>query len=317
MIIKFKCTLLALLFSALLASAQTPGSLKANYTFSGNALDMSGQNNNGQIIGNVLSATDRVGQNNCAYSFPGDSGSYIEVPLSTDFVFAPAQSFTISLWYQGGSPGAGDREAFWSEHANFSNYFFGLYDVNRVLFHQCWAPMSSTVFPAPDTSWHHAVAIYDNGDFKLYRDNQLLTFQPASSTTPLPAPANNIVIGRGFLGKIDDVRYYNEALDSNAIATLFSMPGSCQAASIADVRGSMVVDLYPNPVSDFIRVDLKQQVQTLKMSLYSVHGRLIKTLAFEKTETAKIDLHDVPDGCYLLNISDGSNSRSRIIQKVK
>ncbi len=315
MFTNLKFTVLLTLLSAVGASAQTPGSLKASYGFGGSTLDNSGNNNNGQIVGNVLPAADRFGQNNCAYLFTGNINSYIEIPLTADFSFTPAQSFSISLWYQGGSLSAGDMEYFWGENANNSGYFFGLYDLNRVLFHECWAPMSSTIFPSADTAWHHVVAVYDNGDYKVYRDNQLLSSQPTAATS-ISAPTNNIVIGRAFLGKIDDVRYYNEALDTTGIATLFGAPGSCQPTRVPELREELVGSIYPNPASDYIYIDLGNQAKKYNIAIYSIQGRLIKEIKAENKAAVKLDIMDIPNGSYLLKISAGSNYHSRIIQKV-
>jgi len=314
MFTNLKLTVLAALLTAATASAQTPGSLKASYTFSGNTLDVSGNSNNGQIVGNVFPVSDRFGQNNCAYLFAGNINSYIEIPLTADFSFTQGQAFSISLWYQGGSLSAGDMEYFWGEKANNSGYFFGLYDLNRVLFHECWAPMSSTIFPSPDTTWHHAVAVYENGDYKVYRDNQLLSSQSAA-TTPITAPTNNIVLGRGFLGKIDDVRYYNEVLDTTVIATLFGMVSSCQPTQIADLGKDLIGNIYPNPVSDYIYIDLVDKTKKYSIAIYSIQGRLIKEVKAENTGSVKLNMMDVPSGSYLLKISAGNNVQSKVIQK--
>jgi hypothetical protein len=316
MFTNLKCTALLVLLTAVGASAQTPGSLKASYGFSGNTLDGSGNNNNGQIVGNVLPATDRFGQAGCAYLFTGNINSYIEIPLTADFSFTPAQSFSISLWYQGGSLSAGDMEYFWGENAGNSGYFFGLYDLNRVLFHECWAPMSSTIFPSADTAWHHAVAVFDNGDYKVYRDNQLLSSQPAA-TTAITAPTNNIVIGRGFLGKIDDVRYYNEALDTTGIATLFAMASSCQPTRVSNLTKDLIGNVYPNPASDYIYIDLADKTKKYNIAIYSIQGRLIKEIKAANTAMVKLDITDIPNSSYLLKISAGSHAQSKIIQKIK
>lgn len=310
-------TALLALFLAISAGAQSPGSLKAYYAFSGNTLDQSGQNNNGQISGNVLPATDRFGSTNCAYAFPGNANSYIEVPLSTDFSFSPAQSFTISLWYQGGTPNTGDKEDLWSEVAGNSGYYFGLFDINRLVFHECWEPMPSLP-PPVDTSWHHAVAVYNNGSFDLYQDNQLMTSQSAQQVfSPISSPNTNIVIGRGFQGRIDDIRYYNEALNTAAIATLYSMPGSCQPTRVQDLEQTMVIKTYPNPASDFIHIELQEKVADWNVSLYSLQGQLIKEIKAAQSNVASIDIRDIANGLYLLKVSDGAAYQSRMIQKVQ
>jgi hypothetical protein len=73
--------------------------LVAYYPFNGSANDMSGNGNNGQLIGGVKLTADRKNQANSAYSFGGyNSTSAIKVPNSNSLRFT--DEVTISLWYK-------------------------------------------------------------------------------------------------------------------------------------------------------------------------------------------------------------------------
>jgi hypothetical protein len=68
--------------------------LVAQYDFTGNANDLSGNGNNGTIVGATLT-TDRFGNANSAYSFDGDS-NYIFIPNA--ILSSTQTSYTINYW---------------------------------------------------------------------------------------------------------------------------------------------------------------------------------------------------------------------------
>ena len=70
--------------------------LIAHYPLNGNANDISGNNINGTVV-NATLTTDRNGNLNSAYYFNG-SNTYIELPFSNLYNFAPQDSFSISVW---------------------------------------------------------------------------------------------------------------------------------------------------------------------------------------------------------------------------
>ena len=101
------------LFTALLAAVMSMTSsspaqsfltngLVAYYTFSGNANDSSGFNNNGTVVGATLTA-DRFGTPNRAYQFVGNGSTYISIPDSPSLDIA--SNITLTAWVQTGGGG--------------------------------------------------------------------------------------------------------------------------------------------------------------------------------------------------------------------
>jgi len=88
--------------------------------------------------------------------------------------------------------------------------------------------------------WHHVAAVYDGRTMCLYLDGVLDSQAPA---TGLIRPERNLWLGSGygchFFGLLDDVRIYNSALDSNAIADLYRA-GNDRAPSGLFVRAGEV-----------------------------------------------------------------------------
>src|SRR5208283_312541 len=91
------------------------GQLVAYYPFSGNALDGSGNNNNGAVH-NATLVSDRNGTPNSAYSFNGTT-SYIDIPRSSSLNFQ--QSISVNFWINIGAFFI--REQYPLSHGNYQN----------------------------------------------------------------------------------------------------------------------------------------------------------------------------------------------------
>ncbi len=76
--------------------------------------------------------------------------------------------------------------------------------------------------------------------------------------------------------------------------------------SIADIQESVIQDefvkIYPNPVKDFLQIELYQQ-EVHKAVIIDLFGRIVLTIN-DLMESNNIDLTNLPSGIYLLNISD-------------
>src|SRR6266404_1202616 len=98
-------TLLLLLIVSgnLVAQVNLNQGLMAYYPFSGNANDVSGNNNN-PVFNNATLTADRFGNPNSAYSFDGTS-SYMRIPNSATLNFGTQMSVTawvkVAGFYQG------------------------------------------------------------------------------------------------------------------------------------------------------------------------------------------------------------------------
>lgn len=89
-------TVFLLALTAMAGLAQpAAAALVAHYTFDGNALDSSGNGNDGTVSGAALT-TDRFGNTNGAYAFNGSS-DWIERASPTHLNIG-SQSWTVSAW---------------------------------------------------------------------------------------------------------------------------------------------------------------------------------------------------------------------------
>lgn len=313
-----KNTLLLLALGAAIGTnAQLNVGLKAHWTFSGGTNDISGNGHDGTIEGTVTPATDRAGNAGCAFAFPGDS-SRIDVPFHGDFDIAPAGEFTMSLWYQGGSPEMGDLEWIFRKRNTPGfyhswNYALALYDVNRGLYmggddQSLW----SNVIPSfPDPAWHNLVGVYSNGIHQLWLDN-VLQASDSNQTLFISQSAEGISIGETFTGLVDDIRFYDRALTSSEVGLLFAETSSC-ATAVEDGE-AFTVSIAPNPASDviIIRASDALPANMRAIVLTDATGRLVRRATL-RASGGDVDVHALPDGLYFLRIGAGDGA---IVKKV-
>ena len=299
------------------AAAQLNIGLKAHWTFSGGTADASGNGHDGTIIGIVTPATDRAGNAGCAFAFPGDS-SHISIPFGTDFDIAPTGAYTVSLWYQGGSVEGGDLEWIFRkkntpQFYHSWNYGLALYDLNRALsfYGDDGYSWSSTVPPTPDTQWHNLVGIYNNGTFNLWLDHALVA-SDLSQTYFITQSQEGCAIGETFVGSIDDIRFYDRALNTNEVGLLYTEASSC--ATAVDEHTAFGVSIAPNPASDVITIRTGDALPAAMRSieLTDATGRLVRRGKLH-SRGGKLDVRELPEGLYFLRIGGGDGA---IVKKV-
>ena len=218
---------LGILFWGISINAQVnlQSGLIAYYPFNGNANDESGNGNNGTVNGATLS-TDKFGNSNSAYYFNGVSNS-ISIPTQFATNVNEASFTTLmnlewtsssTIFHLGSSVGGEFR----LETAN-NNLFFAvkLTDLN---WYQVESPMSLN-------QWHFITAIYKKGiSINLYIDGTLVNslalpnlnlYTPTEITNSIGKYTNsNLPDSYFWKGKIDELRFYNRALNDSEIQAL-------------------------------------------------------------------------------------------------
>ncbi len=303
--------LLALLCVAMNAQMPTDG-LRAYWPFSGSPDDMVGIND-GIIVGNVLPAADRFGEDGCAYAFDGSQSAMLLVQGMEDFDVSPDSVMSISLWFQGGSDEAGDFEVLFLKYGfGFNplanpNYALSLYDLNKILmqadFQSLWLDDDILPFPADD-QWHHVVGVFIPGHWKMYLDNVLVN-EFISEEALIGQWSSDIVMGVGFEGVLDDVAFYQSALSEEEIGELFVMGSSC-TVNIVDILRPENLLIYPNPANDYLTIESKD-LSADYVQVYSVTGDLV----MEENVTSNmhsIDITALESGIYMVSLTQMGNS---------
>jgi hypothetical protein len=213
--------------------------LIAYYPFNGNANDISGNENHGELLGETKLTTDRKGHANSAYNFGGYyNSSAIKVTNSTSLQFA--DQFTISAWYKlDGLDGMngygsystngthciiakdGDRGGFW-----LYRHSIGINNSGSIGF-----GFSTDIPELPSAGeWTHIAAVVSPNSVEIFQNGQSITKNIYDNVTITEANNRDLYIGRfGIMGgwyplygDIDDIRIYNRALTGLDIQALYN-----------------------------------------------------------------------------------------------
>ncbi|RZL15074.1 MAG: hypothetical protein EOO89_14840, partial [Pedobacter sp.] len=206
-------------------------SVMISYPFNGNALDASGNSNNGNVVGPTLTE-DRFRSNNSAYSFDGIN-DYIS---STTLYASPGpMEFSLNLWFKTNTTSGGKLIGFGSStSSSSSNYDRHIYmnNTGQLIFGVYTGAVETIKSPASynDNQWHNVVAILSGTGMKLYVDGELRASNPNVTTAENYAGYwkvgfdnldgwIEIPASRYFAGIIDDVNVYDRELNAAEIST--------------------------------------------------------------------------------------------------
>jgi hypothetical protein len=230
--------------------------LVAYYPFNGNANDTSGNANNGVVTRATLS-TDRFGKADAAYEFNGANSS-IKIPF-TSSINSIQKGITVSAWiYMQGGTGASNPPRLLElrgAYGNGGNAGFVLLSQNNSdsarTFETRWYNNNgaTNISIAPTSSvkskeWHHIVFTADgeSGIGKFYVDGLLMGTNAQMTNqgkiTSCDYNNNAIFIGiepggsGAWGGKIDELRIYNRALDSNEVVYTYNAQNNIEPSNL-------------------------------------------------------------------------------------
>jgi len=279
-----KILLFAALFMAVYTHAQ-----KAAYTFgSGNTIDVTGHYHDASIVGAVMAAQDRFGNDDCALSFPGTETDYLRVDFHNDFNISTTGQFSVSAWYKGGSPAMGDFESLFEKYDQAApygtDYHLALYDINKPLIgggsegYAAWSALSPP-FTGDIDGWNHVVGVYDNGTFMIYVNGYAANDPQTMSSLGTSVVNTEIRMGYGFEGLLDDVRFYDTAITDFDVMDLYNDNNSCALTLSTIEMETPSFTAYPNPCSDYVTIDCTSLITSSKMTMQiiDVSGRIVFT----------------------------------------
>jgi len=229
-----------LVFTILLIGvANTSADLVGYWPLDGDALDASGNGNNGTISGTVVPVADRSGNPDSAMQFGGGSSDYIDIgdPLQLQLTGA----MTLTAWVSLDSSNTNNARIFakaggsgarsWSLNIEASSGGVS----NPATFQVSGSGASNVSIsdpdPLPTDQWVYLVGVYRPGEAtEIYVNGEL----KARNTTDIPIGqfSNNgrtVLIGNrndcsncGWVGSIDDVRIYDQVLTEGEILSVMA-----------------------------------------------------------------------------------------------
>lgn len=228
--------------------SQTPNYVPSNglvgwWPFTGNANDLSGNNNNGTVNGATLT-TDRFGVANRAYSFNGNDWIEINNNLNHN---VGAGSFTLSCWAMKTGNNTFQhlitRNQATTNQDALSSYNLRYDNNNTILFPgSSSAPLSLNNGGCISNqinnlnNWNYFVAVFNAplATYSIYQNGGLISvcnvapnFYSINNNGKIyfgvENPTANFVSGPLFLsGKIDDIGIWNRALSQQEISALYT-----------------------------------------------------------------------------------------------
>jgi Concanavalin A-like lectin/glucanases superfamily len=229
--------LLTLFFHSVHSQVNLNNGLIAYYPFTGNANDITGNGLNG-IVNNAQLTTDRFGNPNSAYYFDGSASNI----LVHDNGLLSTSSFSIAYYFNTQSSNiqiaVGKINYQDGNGATYnSGPYIGLpFDVSFSVLDfasGCLVQVPATYVytnftPAINTNqWYCVVCTFDNGVQKIYLDGVLVATNNEPFTSSKNCSNTDFIIGSWwsgdpnfFKGSIDEVRYYNRAINPEEAAAL-------------------------------------------------------------------------------------------------
>ena len=189
------------------------------YPFSGNANDLSINNNHGSV-NNAFLDLDRYNQIDKAYYFDGSQ-------ITINNILPSNNSFSVSLWSNNYSNTGALINCLQDDgFGNFQGFWIGFYNGYPQVF---LGDGSSTVGNydgntyISDGNWHSMALSYDGSNVNFYVDGIIdLSF---NYSIMLPSAATNVIVGNdnygnNFNGLIDDIGIWSSAITQQQVSEL-------------------------------------------------------------------------------------------------
>ena len=225
----------------------TTNGLVAYFPFSGNANDISGNNNNGTVSGATLTS-DRNGSANKAYEFIVDENGGWGIPQQEILVnyddAMNSNSITLSAWiYLRSKPGQyGNRPSTifgrWADGNANEVFRFQITNTNEIYLQISNASSSgntendSAYFQGgsvPYETWTHVLVTYNGSVGRVYQNGEMVAEQTIGVDFNLGGSALNIGSLKAsngtwylFDGKLDELGYWDRVLTENEISDLYN-----------------------------------------------------------------------------------------------
>lgn len=89
------------------------------------------------------------------------------------------------------------------------------------------------------------------------------------------------------------------------------------SAGINESSPDYVINVFPNPVSNFLTIDFPIPLSRIIISIYSIHGQLMEQNEYSSISQINCDLSRYPSGFYLIQITENENRVKRFFKIIK
>ena len=287
------------------------------WPFTGNAIDSSGNANNGTVNGATLTA-DRFGNVNSAFIFDGVN-DWININNSNSL--NPPSQITISAWVntlaynvldasmvvnKGWDQGPGHYDLLVSSSNNKSRFVIGsdIYvESNSIININQWTLITASI---------------DSLTMKIYVNGTLENTVLQNNNNSFGTNTDPLYIGKHdynnapyyFNGKIDDIGIWNRVLTQQEITSLYTS----SILGINEISQSNLFSVFPNPAKN--QINIKADA-TLIGSVYTVFDNQGKIILRGKiiSENTIVELENLSVGVYLLNVGENKKQTFKVIKE--
>jgi len=310
--------ILCAFFGNATAQVNLDSMLVAYYPFNGNAIDESGNGNNGAVYGAML-VEDRFGNENSAYWFNGIS-DYIEI--ADNFQLDIVSEISITGWIKK------DSNVPWAsmltkggETVDENNYTIHNSVDNGIIFTGMSDTSCISSFDINIDEWHFVSFTWDGNVAKIYIDGEADELSFLNYTSLLTPNNYSLFIGvdppgaiEYFHGYLDDIRLYRRGLNEEEIMLLFE-----EGTVNLKPRTKLTYDqikIFPNPVANMATIDFSNPNQSnYTLSIFNTSG--YKALEKHNIQSDKIEFErgNLPNGVYIVEIKGEMVFRAKMVVK--
>ncbi len=153
-----------------------------------------------------------------------------------------------------------------------------------------------------------------NGErFEIQRSSDGLTFTTIATKQAAGNSTSKIYYNHTDANPLTGLNYYK-------IITV-DKDGNQQTSAVItvnfDLTNNNLITVYPNPVKEELNVNWNSKSnQTIRILLYDMSGRKIKTLNNIKTNKSKIDVSKLANGIYLLEVQNTTTGKGLGLRKI-
>lgn len=199
-----------------------------------------------------------------------------------------------------------------------------------------WYFNDSPISGATDTSFlvnqsgvYHVIAINSTGCVSFSDTMTTVYCNPA--IVPTISTGTNSLLIAGNVPSSYAVQWYLNSFTINGQTndTLTVMLNGSYSVAITDTFGcvhtssafsvSLGLDetemvnwnIYPNPANDFVTIELNQNMEVDKIQLLDLAGRVLKEWTWDNTLKMQLDLSEIPNGYFMLQMVKGTRNWSK------
>jgi hypothetical protein len=291
--------------------ANTTGdsTLVMNLKFEGNLQDSTINLNHSASFGEISYIGGKAG--NHALVLNGDD-NFLQLPYNV----ANQEEITVATWvyWNGGTP--------WQRIFDFGNNqseYINLTPRLRLSVKNGSAEQRLDAPAIPTGEWTHVAVTIGSLGAQIFVNGKLVNESGSINVSPLDFKPILNYIGRGqesvpmFDGYIDDFRLYNYVLSAEEIAGIVSEV----ATNVLVIAGKTETKftVYPVPANDILKYKFDNQIETGEavICLYTVYGKLILQKDLRNMQFGEINVSDIPNGIYMLELINGEEILTRKI----